>query len=509
MTLQGSVHRERIFWLLCLPALIAGLIARVALELHFPYAYLQADSADFLITAERLMIHHELVLHGKKVFLTPVLFTLPFLVRLPALLVIPAMQHLLGLLLTVMTGALVRLWFAHWRWFIVPVTLLAALNPASLWYEHALLAEFHFLFCITGLALVGSVFAREPTRRHFIWLLVALFLTAGSRPEGKLFLPFALLLVILTYFGQGRIFWQRVAVTLAASAVIWLSGRSTQAGLLLYATVLPLAPDVPKSAPDFAPFINPLRDQYRAEGETVRLKMTTAEKAVNEIVQRYFSTQKNRGELRGSERDVSGFCQRLAVEAMLHKPWLLPAIAVNKLIAGCKSPSSGGYTEYWVRTKQYDSFTHKKWLTELLPGLTGEKITTDEQAIDFVARKYQPLQPDWFEVLQRGWNTMTIRYRVGNVEARAGALRALPLFFWIALVGGIVGTVRPLWRVHVAWLLGLLGVWFLVLLTGVVNPRYRFAFEPFCLIYIFLLVDSIWLFAEATFRKHLTERPTT
>ena len=30
------------------------------------------------------------------------------------------------------------------------------------------------------------------------------------------------------------------------------------------------------------------------------------------------------------------------------------------------------------------------------------------------------------------------------------------------------------------------GLWFAVVLTGVVNPRYRFVFEPFCLLYLTL-----------------------
>ena len=30
------------------------------------------------------------------------------------------------------------------------------------------------------------------------------------------------------------------------------------------------------------------------------------------------------------------------------------------------------------------------------------------------------------------------------------------------------------------------------MLTGVVNPRYRFVFEPFCLLYAGLLLDFLW-----------------
>ena len=155
-TVRSAAFRELLLW--CLPALILGAIARAMLNFHFPYGYFQADSPDFLVTAERLIKHHTLVIHGKKAFLAPILFTIPFLLHIPALIVIPIFQHLAGLAATVAAGALVRCWFRLWRWFIIPITTLYTLNPALLWYEQALLAECHYLFCVTALA-------KRPGRR--------------------------------------------------------------------------------------------------------------------------------------------------------------------------------------------------------------------------------------------------------------------------------------------------------------------------------------------------------
>jgi hypothetical protein len=42
------------------------------------------------------------------------------------------------------------------------------------------------------------------------------------------------------------------------------------------------------------------------------------------------------------------------------------------------------------------------------------------------------------------------------------------------------------------WLAALMGVWFVVMLTGIVLPRYRFVFEPFWLFYIGLIPDFVW-----------------
>ena len=492
---QRPEFKQLLLW--CLPALLVGGFVRALLIVHFPYGYVQADTTDFLVTTERLLVHHSLVLHGKKAFLAPILFTLPFLVKIPALLIIPVAQHLLGLILTVLAGALTREWMKHWRWFIIPATLLTTLNPALIWYEHALLAEAHYIFCAAALALVGTLLTLQPTNARFIWLLVALFLTGGSRPEGKLFVVFGLALVTLVYWGQGKKWAAKIGITMVASALIWMSSRSSQAGLLLYATVLPLAPEVSKVAPDFSPVIKPLRDQYIAEGPTVRRNLTTSEKAISKVVHEYADAKNDKSIEPGS------FCQKLAVEAVLNKPLLLPAIAFNKFLMSCKSSTSGGFNEYWVQKKQSASYLRKTWLFELMHGLTGKNLTTREEVIAFIQQHYPPLEPDWFAGLQKKWNQVTLQFRFPDRHYQTSKVRGLSYFFAISFLGMIAALRSPgrLWRFHFSWLLALGGVWFIVLLTGVSNPRYRFVFEPFCVLYALFLLDAVWRGIEWLFSR--------
>ena len=186
------------------PGVAVALFVRGWLMATMPYAQFHFDTQDFLQTPYELLCNHRLSLHNKKTFLAPVLFTLPFLCRVPAMLAIPIGQHLLGTAQVLMTGALARLWFVHWRWIIVPLTVLAALHPAFLWFEHTLLAEADYLFCVVALALAGTAFARWRGWETFGYLLAALFLTAGARPEGRLFLAFGVLLTLLVYRGQLR-----------------------------------------------------------------------------------------------------------------------------------------------------------------------------------------------------------------------------------------------------------------------------------------------------------------
>jgi hypothetical protein len=264
--------REVLLW--CAPALLLGLVLRVVLVAQMPYAYYHDDTPDFLITADRLLYGEplssdddkrsrnsepkesgdsdepaapeqsaeataaeepaftaktreqpeevpaaaiskrrpEFKLHAKKTFLTPVIFTIPILLGIPAMIAIPIFQHLLGLGMVVLLALLVRLWFVQWKWFILPITILAAANPFFIWYEHTLMAETLFLFCTVLLALAGTLYARKQSLARFAFLCVTLFLEAGARPEGKLLFGFTLLLLLLLHFRELRPMWPRFAI---------------------------------------------------------------------------------------------------------------------------------------------------------------------------------------------------------------------------------------------------------------------------------------------------------
>ena len=180
----------------CVPGVVVAALIRVWLTASMPYGQFHFDTPDFLQTPYDLLHGHRLTLHNKKTFLTPLLYTLPFVLHVPRsswrfLLG----QHLLGTLLVLMVGALARLWFVFWRVVIVPLTVLVAVHPSLLWFEHTLLAETHYVFCVVWAALAGTLFVRRPGWESLGFLLAALFSTAGARPEGRLFLAFGVFVV--------------------------------------------------------------------------------------------------------------------------------------------------------------------------------------------------------------------------------------------------------------------------------------------------------------------------
>ena len=152
---DGRLHEFLWYYV---PGLLVGFALRAWLMAVMPFGYYQPDTHDVLVTVYSVLAKHHWQVQGKTTFLTPMLYLLAFFPKAPALFVIPLAQHLRGLLMVRMIGALARLWLRRWRWFIVPVTVLAALQPAVIFWEHALGSESGFGFCAVLLALAGTVF---------------------------------------------------------------------------------------------------------------------------------------------------------------------------------------------------------------------------------------------------------------------------------------------------------------------------------------------------------------
>lgn len=469
----------------CVPALILGLIARVLLTVAMPYGYVQFDTSDFLLTAKRLFEpEHDLVIHGKKTFLGPIVFTLPFLQPFVSpLVIIPLIHHLLGLVMTIAVGGIIRLWFSRWRWFIIPATVFTTLNPNTLWYEHALLAEFHYLFCVIAAVLAGTIFSIKKSRNSLIFLLVALFFTAGSRPEGKLFFSLALVLVALTHLGDWVLMGKRLALVSLVTIGTFLITSTGQAGLLLYATLLPLAPEAPKIDPALGEALRPLREKAIAEGPTVRLGLVKTAKELNNLIRDYYKDKAL------SNPQIAALAQKMAVEAALRKPHLLLPIAVNKFLMTLEQGTSVSYTDVDLYHKQTRAMMRKNmpFLSERLVGIV---LNSPEEARAFFKKHYRG--PRWFEKLHAGWKYITLAPALPSTVIADRTIPGAPYFFLLALVGMALSLVLAgsLTRFHISWLLTFGGVWFVVILTGVVNPRYRFIFEPFCVFYCLLVLDK-------------------
>ena len=492
--------------LYCIPALLVGIALRAALTGQMPWGYVQYDTAEYLETPFRLLKGGAFFVNGKRGFLVPILFTIPFLLHIPALIAIPLGQHLLGLAATAMSGALVRFWFRCWRWFIVPVTLFAAANPSMLWYEQTIMGESEFLFALIFLALAGTLWARRQSRGRFALLLAALVCAAGARPEGRLFFAFGLLLAALVLWGQ----WRRLGKCAGAMLAVALAGalivRQSTAPQLLYASLIQLAPDKSRLLPGVEPYIIPLRDQVRAQSAGDPMQLVKVSKKVRDAIDPYLWTRARNDHM--YYKELNRTLRDLCLDAILAHPVKAAGIPLQKFRLAADSWSAYQFNDQALHRNQVDAYLADKWMFEALgKGLTGRML--DKAAMqDFVQTRYRPERVAWLGRLQAAWNNAIIWVRsadhpsrerrwvhdfAGGVPGGLEMIPGVPWFYPVALLGMLAAAVwpDPARRVHLAWVPVMLAVWYAATFVGVTNARYRFAYEPFCFIYVCLLGDCL------------------
>jgi hypothetical protein len=142
-----------------------------------------------------------------------------------------------------------------------------------------------------------------------------------------------------------------------------------------------------------------------------------------------------------------------------------------------------------VYEKQISNFTRRDLFYFLSNGLTGKKIASPEEAADFFHTHYRIDGLGWYAALERGWASLTLGATLPDSHYDGAVVPGLSAFFIVAIFGMIAAVTSRDWRhiFHASWL-----VMFAGLLTGVVNARYRYVFEPFCAIYVLLFADTLW-----------------
>jgi hypothetical protein len=509
--------RELLRW--CLPALILGLALRAALTWSMPYGYVQYDTSDYLTTVYHIIDKHEFYIHNKRSYLTPTLFAAAWLLPVPATITIAAAQHVMGLIATVIVGALVRLWFRFWRVAIIPVTVLFTSNPSVLWYEHTLMGEAQFLFFTLLLVLAGTLFALRPTTKRLIWFVVSMLLVFGTRLESKTYILFVFALVVLVLWKQ----WKRLAIGIAAVlaayfAAFHVSG-DRDVSSLVYASIIRFAPTTSASTPDIMPQMNQIRERARKGSVDYPTKTVRISKLINHTVDAYAAqrVQGKRKQAAEESRIVRSLCvETLKAEPVkvLVEPWLKFRLAIDAWSSYCWDRKS-------LLERQRDAFLGKEWMTTVLSrGLTGKTLTL-EQISEWVKEHHSAERIAWFTRYQRNWNKQLIHFRTadqpmderrwvhdffGGVGKWLYTFPGLPYFYILGFVGMFAAVLRPpqLRAVHFAWVATVLGGLYVCSMVGVTNGRFRFVYEPFFLLYFFFLFDCV-----ADFWKDLRDRRVT
>ena len=496
--------RELLFW--CAPALLAGGLLRLFMEIRMPYGYIQFDTADFLRTPFRLLADHQYSIDSKKAFLTPTFFTLPFLLHIPALLFIPITQHLMGLIEVVVAGALIRLWFPLWRWIIIPATVLIAVSPWQLWYEHTLMGEANYVFFLFLVALLGTHWSQRPTWMNFAWFALSLFCICGTRAEGKIILLFGFALIPL-------VLWPRWIPMLAGAlclVVLYelasLGGGGSHAFSLLYATLFEFTPNDISSEPAVAPYLLPLRDETIKAAVDTPNDLVALAKKIDDQVELYVRNKPGAGNK--VKAQIAAIELHLCVEILKRRPLDVIVTPLEKFQLACDGWASGAdFGPHALLDKQPKAITRLHGELDVLsPGLTGTKLDEDGMR-QFVLAHYDPARMRWFTEYEDAWSTGSIALRlpdrpapeprwahdfISMIPNPETVIPGIPVYFLVAFAGMLTAMLipGPLRLVQTAWILAMLFTWYVATMVGVTNARFRFAYDPVC--YAYAVAAVVW-----------------
>ena len=495
---------ELLLW--CVPALVAGALIRIFMEMRMPYGYVQFDSGDFLVTPYRLLSDHHYIIDSKKAFLTPTFFSIPFFLHIPALLFIPITQHIMGLIEVVMAGALIRAWMPLWKWIIVPATLLIAVSPWQLWYEHTLMGEANYVFFLFLTGVLGTLWVRRSTWWNFAWFALSLFCICGTRAEGKLMLLFGFALIPLVLWPRWKAMLIAAVAIFGVQEVASLGAGGSHAFSLLYATLFEFTPDEIRSVPDIAPYLIPLRDETIKESSDTPTDLVRLAKDINDEVEKYLKEKRGAGK---KVKDlIAGVEKQLCVEILERRPLdvvLRPLVKFQLASDGWASGADFGPHALLEKQPQAINRLHDEAVV-LSPGMVGQALDLNGLQ-QFMSSHYDPARMKWFNDYERVWSSASIALRlpdrpaakprwahdfISMIPRPETVIPGVPIYFILAWAGMIAAMLMrgPLRLTQGAWLLAVLFTWYVATMVGVTNARFRFAYDPVC--YIYAVAALVW-----------------
>ena len=345
---QPAVPFQQVL-LLCLPALIVGLVFRVSFMSAMPEIYYGADSNSYFEGAWKLWTQGDFFLNEKRRFLYPIV--LMFMPLLPNNTAVDTavVQHLLGLVIIVGIGWIVAQ-MTRFPYLWVPlVTCAAAIWPRMLWYEHEMIAEVWLLAAFVAAVAIAVPCGALKDQRRLFWFLVAEAAIVATKPHGKP-LWFGLMLMALMMAGN-PMKWERKNWAMVAIAVVifFTAGSGQQGSWLFLSSTLPFVRTEGEPYSQYRAMLKPAVEDVRADLPNYASR-PSYKKALNG------GQQEGRPDLgegwRALTKDQALYkkvANRLALEAVLTHPIDYGQLVLRKIALASQNMNAGKFSpeRFW------------------------------------------------------------------------------------------------------------------------------------------------------------------
>jgi hypothetical protein len=395
---------------LCVPALVVGAILRIWFLMAIPEGSYSADSSSFFEPTRRLIVKHRWDVSEKRRWLYPVLLLPTAFMPSSPVRIVPIAQHLMGLVTILGVGWVVGN-LTKVRALTVPaVTLLYAVWPRVLWYEHEVMAEAIFIACFILMVALAFPAGALKDRRRLFWFLVAAGLVVSIRPHGRGIWGSAMVFAVLIAGWPGRWDWKAwasapralwgfvaalcrrnweslkearaqvaavsarclrwdwkcLAAVLAGIVLIKTSGNPGQGNWLLLNSTLPLVDLEGEKFAKYRAELKPLILETRAHGLAYAATQENYKKRLNsrypdKVSPEWAALTRNRPLF-------SEVCATFAHEALLNHPFRFLQLTSTKCLIAMRADASRSNfdpPEFWKKLEELDASRWEKNAREM------------------------------------------------------------------------------------------------------------------------------------------------